>query len=309
MPNAAKHGLPHLPQLLGSIKRFLQFVPQSECPGRHVALALHVAGSVVASHVTARGSHVRPHAPQLPGVVSSASQPSIGFMLQSARPGGHSKRHTPLAQTGISPGRAGHSIPHLPQLELVSSRVSQPLSGLPSQSPKLSATQRTRHAPATHIGDALGAEEHRVPQPPQCTTDVVVSTHVGPHRVCPVGQAGKVSGVTTSTGGGTTSTGGRTVSIVTTSTGGGGSASIVMTSTGGGTASGTITTESAGSARSIMVLTSPRIAPSPPSSRRCGTARKNVGSNASWQLEQSAARASSGESLIEHLGKKETEVR
>jgi hypothetical protein len=76
-----------------------------------------------------------PQAPQFARSVSDAiSQPLSCFPSQSRSPSLQVVPQTPASQLAVAPGPAAHALPHSPQLLMVVVAVSQPLSGLPSQS-------------------------------------------------------------------------------------------------------------------------------------------------------------------------------
>jgi hypothetical protein len=72
--------------------------------------------------------------------------------------------------------------------------TSQPVSLFASQSMN-GATHGFEHAPASQVGVVFGLEGQTIPQLPQFTGSVCVSTHVAPHIVCPVEHAAAHSSV------------------------------------------------------------------------------------------------------------------
>src|SRR6185437_2785467 len=107
-----------------------------------------------------------PHEPQwLTLDVVSVSQPLSALPSQSPKPPLQLGLQAPATQ-GFVPLSAVHAELHVPQLlASVSRLVSQPLSGLPSQSPKPVAQLGTQ-TPFTHAF-VLFRPTHLIPQPPQ----------------------------------------------------------------------------------------------------------------------------------------------
>ena len=130
-------------------------VPRAHIPPAHVAAAL---GKL----------HARPHAPQWDVLVASVtSQPSAGFMLQSAKPVLHAPTaQRPIAQAPVPLGGA-HADEHDPQWEAVVLRsTSHPLVASPSQLAKPMLHTRSQR-PAVQSLRALGRAGHAVPHAPQ----------------------------------------------------------------------------------------------------------------------------------------------
>jgi hypothetical protein len=122
--------------------------------------------------VALAGAHARPQAPQLPAeVCKSVSQPSVSNVLQSPNPVLQvPSPHVPMAQTPVALAGA-HACPQAPQLSLdVRKSVSQPLAGLPSQSPKF-GEQTKPHPPAEQTRVALVRLGQAVWQVPQWSTE------------------------------------------------------------------------------------------------------------------------------------------
>jgi len=110
--------------VLQSAKPLLQLKPH--IPRVQVRVALGGVG------------HTLLHLPQWAvSVWVLTSQPSTGFMLQSAKPAVQVKPHVPRVQVRVALGGVGHTLLQRPQWEgLLLRSVSQPLARLPSQSPK-----------------------------------------------------------------------------------------------------------------------------------------------------------------------------
>jgi hypothetical protein len=88
--------------------------------------------------------------------------------LQLIAPAGHAATHAPAAHTWPAAQRR----PHMPQwLPSTARRASQPLVGVPSQSPKPAAHVPGTQAPATHAPAALGSV-HTRPHAPQLRRSV-----------------------------------------------------------------------------------------------------------------------------------------
>lgn len=73
--------------------------------------------------------HIAPHAPQWLVLLCTLTQ----LLLQICSGGAHPDEHRPAEHTGIAPEQRA---PHAPQLFAVSSRASQPLDSVASQSSK-----------------------------------------------------------------------------------------------------------------------------------------------------------------------------
>ncbi len=115
-----------------------------------VALVLHV-GTAWAN------AHDVPHAPQLPVVRRSTSQPLAAERSQSPYPGSHTAPQTPPEQvTPVAPPPTEHDVAHAPQwFASVARSTSQPLVGSLSQSVQ-PVSQARPHTPAEHVGAACG---------------------------------------------------------------------------------------------------------------------------------------------------------
>jgi len=122
--------------------------------------------------------HERPQEPQLAPLVSVfTSQPFMGFMSQSAKPGEQAATvQAPIAQPcSATLGRA-HSLPQRPQWSgLVAVAVSQPVVESPSQSPKPALHMSIAQEPIRQAAVALRTEHVR-PQTPQLLLSARAST-------------------------------------------------------------------------------------------------------------------------------------
>ena len=134
--------LPQLPQLavvlIATSQPSLTMLLQSRKPGEHVTehvpFMLQPAPEVLGLPV-----QLLPHAPQLFGVLSAASQPLPALLSQLPKPLVHMPRpHALLLHTAVA-FALEHVVPHAPQLVTKRRSVSQPLAGLPSQLAKFAA--------------------------------------------------------------------------------------------------------------------------------------------------------------------------
>jgi hypothetical protein len=119
-----------------------------------------------------------PQAPQLAAEVAvSTSQPLAALLSQLAKPVLQvATAQAPIAQLDVALARA-QARPQAPQWETLPARLdSQPLPGLPSQSPKPPAQLATPHAPPEQVCDAVLARRHTLPQAPQWFVLVLVAT-------------------------------------------------------------------------------------------------------------------------------------
>ncbi len=136
---------PHAPQCAGLLVVFAQKVADPVPQVRRGDA--QVVAQTPPEH-TCPAVQVTPQAPQL--VAServSTSQPSAGFMLQSAKPARHAvTAQAPALQALVAFARA-QARPHAPQLVALALRsVSQPLDASPSQSPSPPTQRTTVHA-------------------------------------------------------------------------------------------------------------------------------------------------------------------
>jgi hypothetical protein len=139
---------------------------------------------VRASHTGVAPEHALPHIPQLLALSRGVSQPLAGFPSQSPKPALQvAITHVPAAHATVA-FASTHALPHIPQLLALFNGVSQPLAGLPSQSPKPTLHESTPHVPATQRALPLSTVHVR-PQAPQWLTSLAVSTQLIPQRVWP----------------------------------------------------------------------------------------------------------------------------
>jgi hypothetical protein len=103
-------------------------------------------------------AHVESHAPQSVSVSSDASHPLFGSESQSPKPLSQLGVHTPPTQD-LPPCWLSQTLPQAPQLDVVSSRVSQPLDDCRSQSANPEVHDVNVHTPAAQAVFAL-ANEH-----------------------------------------------------------------------------------------------------------------------------------------------------
>lgn len=108
-----------------------------------------------------------PHAPQCAVVPRLASQPSAAMLLQSPKPAVQANPQAPPVQVAVAFAGAVQSLPHMPQCDVVSSRVSQPLAAVLSQSPKPALQVPTPQVPLTHAAVPFGTAAQVLPQAPQ----------------------------------------------------------------------------------------------------------------------------------------------
>src|SRR5581483_2151115 len=134
-------------------------------PALHSAVALAGTG------------HTTPHAPQFFGSrETTASQPLAALLSQSEYPWLQAwSWHIPAWQLSTALG-ATHTTPHMPQFLASEVRsCSQPLSTLPSQSPKLALHLPTPHEPPEQPGAPFITAGQRLPQPAQLLGSAMVS--------------------------------------------------------------------------------------------------------------------------------------
>ncbi len=120
------------------------------------------------------------HEPQFTGSTSVlTSQPSLGFMLQSAS--GRTQLptpHTPALHVGPPPAGTGHTLPQRPQLlREVLRLTSQPLTGLPSQSANPGLHLANRHAPSAQSLTALAKLQTRPHMPQLLASPRMLTSH------------------------------------------------------------------------------------------------------------------------------------
>lgn len=185
------HTLEHPPQLLTSLRvsasqPLASLLSQFSKPGAHSPILqtpiMHVAEPLAIAHTL-------PQRPQCAVELRrSASQPSAGSALQSAKPSLQRKPQTPIAHVAVALALVGHGLPQRPQCSaLALVLVSHPFETSPSQSPKLPEQRPTAQRPIEQVGSALGTA-HAIPQAPQLAGLLWVSTHASVQQVCPIGQ-------------------------------------------------------------------------------------------------------------------------
>jgi hypothetical protein len=159
--------LPQAAQLSGSLSRLRHAPVQSVSPAEQVATQAPLV-------------HVWPapqRTPQPPQLVLSVrrftSQPSVGELLQSEKPGVHMVSAQPETTHAAAALAKLQRTPQPPQLVIESSWVSQPLLALPSQLPK-PVLQVMPHAPLAQNAEPLAGVAQAMPQPPHAATSVWV---------------------------------------------------------------------------------------------------------------------------------------
>ena len=141
--------------------------PVPALPSQSPKPAPHVSPQRPATHVRVElgpEGHTFPHAPQCNGSVCVAVHTLAHRVWSGAHPEMHDGAPPAVEHSGRS---VGHTRPHAPHAPAVSSEVSQPFDGSPSQSPK-PGLHAIPHEPAAHVADALARAGHPRPQPPQC---------------------------------------------------------------------------------------------------------------------------------------------
>ncbi len=176
----AGHALPQDPQLETSAVVFASqpsaATPlQLPKPPEHVKPHAPPEQFVVAF---ARAGHTTPHDPQLLALLDVlTSQPSAATALQSPKGATHANPHTLLVQFTTAFGRAGHVVPHAPQLlGLLDVLTSQPLTAAPSQSRNVPVQAKPHVLPAQLVV-AFARAGHAFPHAPQllASLDVLAS--------------------------------------------------------------------------------------------------------------------------------------
>jgi hypothetical protein len=127
-------------------------------------------------------AQTRPQPPQCDALVCGSTHDAP----QSEAPEEHPEVHRPPSHTGVAPPQR---TPQAPQEDADARSASQPLRGLPSQSPKLPAQARPQR-PWTQVGSARSRAGQRTPQAPQFITSPTMSwqppwqhARVAPQRV------------------------------------------------------------------------------------------------------------------------------
>ena len=182
----------HMPQLPTAVLRlvshpFAGMLSQSPKPGEHIA-TVHAPPTQAAFPLGE--VQTIPQRPQWVELARrSVSQPSAGFMLQSAKFGRHRSPHIPIAQVAVALAGTGQGLPQRPQFVTAARRsVSHPFAAMLSQSPKPPEHRPTPQRPIVQLGSAL-ATTQRVPQPPQLAELLCVSTQASAQQSRPPGQA------------------------------------------------------------------------------------------------------------------------
>jgi len=183
----AMHGRPHAPQLHASVSTsasqpLAAFMSQSPKPGRvaHPGTP-HVPATQTPATPDAAG-HALPQRPQwLAFSLSSASQPLVGFVSQSPKPGSQRAiTHWPEVQAAVARART-HARPHMPQwVTLLRVSVSQPFEHTPSQSANEGLQVRGEHTSTPIVTSAAGRSTGAVSIPD--TSRVGVSSGEGVSR-------------------------------------------------------------------------------------------------------------------------------
>ncbi len=165
----------HIPQfalLSSGVSHPLLAIPsQSSKPALHVSMHDPVAHDAVAFVPV----HARAQAAQFIAVLSGVSHPLGAMRSQSPIPAGHIRAHIPAVQTAGAPVADGQDRPHMPQLVTVVSGVSQPVPGIPSQSPN-PVEHITPHTPIRHCATAFAPPAgHARPHIAQLPTSIARS--------------------------------------------------------------------------------------------------------------------------------------
>ena len=147
--------VPHAPQFCASLVVFVS-QPLVALPSQLAYPVLQLGEQMLPMQLVVPWAFVHwlPHAPQLFVLVFRfVSQPFTTFPTQSPEPELQVGWHLPPLQL-VDPLLFVHAVPQVPQwLVVVFRSVSQPLFGLPSQSPH----------PAAHVGEQLPPEQLVVP--------------------------------------------------------------------------------------------------------------------------------------------------
>ena len=133
--------------------------PLAALPSQSPKPALHEATAqapVAQLPVPLAGAHADAAAAAVGSVSSAVSHPFAGLPSQSPKPGLHeATAQAPVAQLPV-PLAGAQAMPQPPQLASVSSAVSQPFAGLPSQSPKPGLHEATAQAAGRAAPRAVG---------------------------------------------------------------------------------------------------------------------------------------------------------
>jgi len=117
-----------------------------------------------------------------PHTAPTVSQPLPKLPSQSEKPAAQRTLQAPPSHVGsVFAGPAGHGVQRAPQdAGLASERHCSPQAWVPAMHVKTQALP-------VHTAVAL-TRSHRLPQPPQCSSELVVSAQVCSHGVVPAGQ-------------------------------------------------------------------------------------------------------------------------
>ena len=177
----AAQGAHKLPQVAGS-RSETQAPPQRCVPGMSQRATHAPATQTPVPPLGA--AQTRPQPPQCDALVCGSTHDAP----QSEAPAEHPEVHRPPSHTGVAPPQR---TPQAPQADADARSASQPLRGLPSQSPKPPA-QATPQRPWTQVGSARSRAGQRTPQAPQFITSPTMSwqppwqhARVAPQRVSP----------------------------------------------------------------------------------------------------------------------------
>lgn len=154
--------LPHIPQLPTVVFKLVS-QPLAAMPSQLPQPALHVNPQLLDEHVVlafARAGHTVPQAPQW----FTSDARVTHAPLHSTWPPVQPLTQAPPEHIGVPPE---HTRPHTPQWLGLVRLCSQPLFGLPSQSPQ-PALHVKPQAPAVHVVVAFARAGHALPQAPQC---------------------------------------------------------------------------------------------------------------------------------------------
>ena len=195
MPLVALHARPQAPQLASSVRvstshPSVACALQSASGAGQIPPAVHELDTQMAVRPTGAVQRFM-QAPQLfASARVSVSQPSMGFLWQSAKP----ELHAPITQSPpehAAPALAKRQrLPQVPQLAASVIRLtSQPVAAFRSQSPKPSRHAVCTHRLMLHAPNAFrNVVSQLTPQPEQWVLSLVRSTQLVPQRVRPVGQ-------------------------------------------------------------------------------------------------------------------------
>jgi len=172
----AAHAAPHAPQcpVLTDVSISQ---PLTAAPSQSRNVPVHVNPHVPAAHVDvalARVGHAVPHAPQCAAVlVVFVSQPVVALPSQSPQPTEHVNPHVPAVHPIVALLRAGHTLPHAPQFDVLARRsLSHPSAALALQSEN-PALHVNPHVPAAQMELAFARAGHALPHAVQLAASVL----------------------------------------------------------------------------------------------------------------------------------------